>query len=46
MRGLESFGKFQGGIAADGMADNGDRLGVAAVIADRLIGDTAPRDGS
>ncbi len=39
MRGPERFGEFHGGIAADGMADHGDRLGVAAVIADRLIGD-------
>ena len=42
MRGVESLGKFQGGITADGMANNGDRLGVAPVIADRLIGDLAP----
>ena len=42
MRGLERLGKFHGGIAADGMADNGDRLGVAAVIVDGLIGDSTP----
>ena len=42
MRGPERFGEFHCGVAADGMADNGDRLGVAAVIVDRLIGDTAP----
>jgi hypothetical protein len=42
MRSLEMLGKFHGGIAAYGMADSGDRLGVAAVVADCLIGDTAP----
>jgi hypothetical protein len=42
MRSLEMLGKFHGGIAAYGMADNSDRLGVAAVIADCLIADTAP----
>jgi hypothetical protein len=40
MRSLEMLGKFHGGIAAYGMADNGDWLGVATVIADCLIGDT------
>src|SRR6476619_8341757 len=39
---LEMLGEFDGGIAAYGMADSGDRLGVAAVVADCLIGDTAP----
>ena len=42
MRSLETLGKFDGGIAAYGVADRGDRLGVAPVIADRLVGDTAP----
>ena len=42
MRSLETLGKFDGGIAAYGVADSGDRLGVAPVIADRLVGDTAP----
>ena len=40
--GVEISGKCHGGIAADGMADNGDRFGVAAVIADCLIGDYGP----
>ena len=39
---LETLGKFHSCIAAYGMADSGDRLGVATVVADRLIGDTAP----
>ena len=42
MRSLETLGKFDGGIAAYGVANRGDRLGVAPVIADRLVGDTAP----
>ena len=42
MRGPKRFGELHGGIAADGMTDNGDRLGVAVVIADGLIGYTAP----
>jgi hypothetical protein len=42
MRSPEALSKFHRGIAAYGMADNGDWLGVAAVVADRLIGDTAP----
>jgi hypothetical protein len=30
MSGSEALGEFRGGIAAYGMADSGDRLGVAA----------------
>src|SRR6516165_12342206 len=42
MRRLETFGKIHGGVAADGMADRGDRLRVAAVVADRLVRHAAP----
>ena len=42
MRAFERFGELHGGIAADGMADDGDRLGIAAVIGDGLSGDRAP----
>ena len=44
MRGVERFGEFHRGIAADGMADHGDRLGIAAVIGDGLGGDAAPTE--
>ena len=33
MSGFEALGEFHGGIAAYGMADSGDRLGVATVVA-------------
>ena len=44
MSGFEALGEFHGGIAAYGMADSGDRLGVAAVVADCLVGYRAPRE--
>ena len=44
MRSPEALSKFHRGIATYGMADNSDWLGVAAVVADRLIGDTAPHE--
>ena len=44
MSGFEALGEFHGGIAAYGMADRGDRLGVAAVVADRLVGYRAPHE--
>ena len=42
MRGPERLGELYRGIAANGMADDRNRLGIAAVIADGLIGDAAP----
>ena len=42
MGGAERFGEFHRGVAADGMTDDGDRLGITAVIVDRLRGDAAP----
>jgi hypothetical protein len=44
MRSPKALSKFNRGIAAYGMADNGDWLGITAVVADRLIGDTAPHE--
>ena len=42
MRGFERFGKLNGGIAADRVTDNGDRLRVVTVVVDGLVGDAAP----
>ena len=38
----ERLGELNSGITADRMPHNGNRLRVAAVIADRLIGHTTP----
>jgi len=38
----EAFGKCHGGIAAQGVTDNGNRFGVAAVIVNCLICDPSP----
>src|SRR5215469_4355647 len=41
-RGAESLSELNSGIAADRMANYRDRLGIAAIIANRLIGHASP----
>src|SRR5262249_45762451 len=42
MRRPERESELHGGIAADGMADGRDRLGITAVVGNRLVSDAAP----
>ena len=38
MRRFETLSKLHGGVTTYGVANNGDWLGVAALVADRLVG--------